>query len=104
MCKKCSFNIVAFVGFIVWIVYQCTDKNNITTLRFLFTFGADLLSMMTFVRLYNWKCFLRIVATDVQSITISFLFIHIGRKYFRWESRVVLERQRFAVTDGRMDG
>jgi len=53
VCKKCNFKIVPFVIFIVWIVHQCTDMNNITTFRFLFTLAADLLSVLTFLILYN---------------------------------------------------
>jgi hypothetical protein len=28
MCKMYNFNIIAFVGFVVWIVYRCTDMSN----------------------------------------------------------------------------
>jgi hypothetical protein len=77
--------------FILWNVYHCTVVNNIITLRFHVTLAADLVSILTFLRCYNGKCFLRIAATDLLLITISFLLIRIDRKYsyVRWESEVV---------------
>ena len=68
---------------LVGLYIQLFTMHGLYNNKFLFTLAADLLSILTFL-FYNGKCFLRVVVTDLQSITVSFLSI--DRQYFRWES------------------